>query len=321
MIQVDQTRVLDRVIENVEKVIVGKRHTIEKMMIALLAQGHILFEDVPGVGKTRMVKALARSINGTFKRIQFTPDLLPTDVIGVSIYNQKSMEFEFKQGPIMTNILLADEINRTSPKTQSSLLEAMEERSVTVDGVTYTLDKPFIVMATQNPIEYEGTYPLPEAQMDRFMMKLHLGYPDKKDEVEILSRTVITENGDTLSTVCTIQEIVELQGQVSQVYVNDVIKEYMVEICQRTRTHKDVLLGVSPRGTVAFYKATQARAYLMERDFVTPDDVKELAIEVLAHRMILKGEARFEGVKATDIVSSILEQIPVPVARDKKLGV
>lgn len=317
MITIDQSRVLNRIIENVEKVIVGKRQTIEKMIVAMLAQGHILFEDVPGVGKTRMVKALARSINGTFKRIQFTPDLLPTDVIGVSVYNQKTMEFEYKQGPIMTNILLADEINRTSPKTQSALLESMEERSVTVDGMTYHLDKPFIVMATQNPVEYEGTYPLPEAQMDRFMMKLHLGYPEKIDEVEILSRSMMMENPDALSTVCTIEEIVELQGQVSQVYVSGAIKEYIVEICQMTRSYQDVLLGVSPRGTVALYKAAQARAFLKERDFVTPDDIKELAAEVLAHRIILKSEARFEGVSPTQVVQSILERIPVPVARDK----
>lgn len=318
MITIDQSRVLNRIIENVEKVIVGKRQTIEKMIVAILAQGHILFEDVPGVGKTRMVKALAQSINGTFKRIQFTPDLLPTDVIGVSVYNQKTMEFEFKQGPIMTNILLADEINRTSPKTQSALLESMEERSVTIDGTTYPLDKPFMVMATQNPVEYEGTYPLPEAQMDRFMMKLHLGYPDKSDEVEILSRRGMMDGSEMLSAVCTIEEIVELQGQIPRVYVSEAIKEYIVEICQLTRSHNDVLLGVSPRGTVAFYKAAQARAFLKERDFVTPDDVKELAVEVLAHRIILKGEARFEGVRAEQVVHSVLKRIPVPVAREKR---
>ncbi len=318
MLKLDQARVLDRIIENVEKIMVGKRQIIEKTLVALLAQGHILFEDVPGVGKTRMVKALSRSINGVFKRIQFTPDLLPTDVIGVSIYNQRTMEFEFKPGPIMTNILLADEINRTSPKTQSALLEAMEEHSITVDGATYRLDKPFIVMATQNPIEYEGTYPLPEAQMDRFMLKLHLGYPSYTDEIEILSRSIITENGEALSAVCTSEDIVELQKQVSQIYVSQALKEYMVSICQKTREHQDVLLGVSPRGTVAFYRAAQALAFIRNRDFVTPDDLKELAVEVLSHRLVLKGEARFEGVQASGIIGQILERVAVPVAREQR---
>lgn len=313
MIKVDKAKTMDKIIENMEKVIVGKRKIIEKIWVAMLAQGHILLEDVPGVGKTKMVKALARSISGSFKRIQFTPDLLPSDVIGVSVFNQKTMEFEFKPGPIMTHILLADEINRTSPKTQSALLEAMEERTITADGTTHAIKGPFLVMATQNPIEYEGTYPLPEAQMDRFLLKLQLGYPDRESEIEVLSRTGMTEHIELLSPVCTIQEITEMQRQASEIYVDRLIKEYIVDICQRTRSHQDVLLGVSPRGSVALYKAAQAWAYLQARDFVTPDDVKELIFEALGHRILLKPEAKFEGVSPSNILEQIMERVPVPV--------
>lgn len=318
MLKVEKSNPIDRIIDNVEKVIIGKRKMIEKILVAMLAQGHILLEDVPGVGKTKMVKALARSINGNFRRIQFTPDLLPSDVIGVSVFNQKIMEFEFKPGPIMTHILLADEINRTSPKTQSALLEAMEERTITADGNTYTMDGPFLVMATQNPIEYEGTYPLPEAQMDRFMLKLHLGYPDRESEIEVLSRTGMLEHIELLSPVCTIQEIVEMQKQVSKVYVDRIIKEYIVDLCQQTRNHKEVLLGVSPRGSVALYKAAQAWAYLQGRDFVTPDDVKELILETLGHRILLRAEARFEGIGTSHIVKEIMERVPIPVTHGQR---
>lgn len=318
MIKVKSSQTIEKIIENVERVIVGKRKIIEKTLVAMLAQGHILLEDVPGVGKTRMVKALARSIGGSFKRIQFTPDLLPTDVIGVSVFNPKTMEFEFKPGPIMTHILLADEINRTSPKTQSALLEAMEERTITADGITHSIHGPFVVMATQNPIEYEGTYALPEAQMDRFMLKLHLGYPDRESEIEVLSRSSMIEQIESLSPVCTVQEIMEMQRQVSDVYVDRLIKEYIVDICQQTRSHKEVLLGVSPRGSVAVYKAAQAWAYLQLRDFVTPDDVKELMFETLGHRIVLKAEARFEGVSPSRVLAEIIENVPVPITRGQR---
>jgi MoxR-like ATPase len=313
-----QSQKIESIFNNIEKIVVGKRHVIEKMLVAMLAGGHILFEDVPGVGKTLLVKALARSIGVDFKRIQFTPDLLPTDVIGVSIYNQKSSEFEFKPGPILTNILLADEINRTSPKSQSALLEAMEERTITVDGKTYQLHAPFMVMATQNPVEYEGTFPLPEAQMDRFMLKLHLGYPDKTSELEMLSRIHVTQNVDQLHPVCTIEDILQLQETVGRIYVDDLIKEYIVDICQKTRVHKDVLLGVSPRGTVALFRAAQAFAFLKQRDYVVPDDIKTLAFDALCHRIILKSEARIEGTDVTDVIHEIMERVSVPVMKSEK---
>jgi len=313
MIDIEKTQTIDRILKNVEKVVIGKRKTILKILAALFAKGHILLEDVPGVGKTLMVKALAKSIGGTFRRVQFTPDLLPTDILGLSIYNQKTMEFEFRPGPIVTHILLADEINRTSPKTQSALLEAMGERAITVDGKTYTLEKPFLVMATQNPVEYEGTFVLPEAQMDRFMIKINLGYPDRESELVILDRINEVQEASSLQTVCTIQDIVEIQEVVSQVYVDDVVKAYIVDLCRKTREHEQILLGVSPRGSVSLYRAVQAWAFLNGRDYVTPDDVKEMIHDVLNHRILLTPDAKIEGLEAKEVIAGIVREVAVPI--------
>jgi MoxR-like ATPase len=304
---------LEKVIGNVEKVLIGKRHIIELSVVSILAKGHVLLEDVPGVGKTMLVRALAKSIGGNFKRIQFTPDLLPTDVTGVAIFNQKNLEFEFRPGPIFANVILADEINRTSPKTQSALLEAMEEHSVTVDGVTYRLAEPFFVMATQNPLEYEGTFPLPEAQLDRFLLQLHLGYPTLEEEVAMLSRFSGTNPLDSLEPVVTAEELNLLQQQAAAVMVSDSIKEYIVRLCQKTREHANVYLGVSPRGALALYRASQALAFVRGRDYVIPDDVKELAPFTFRHRIILKPEARLEGVTIDRVIAGILSETRVPV--------
>jgi MoxR-like ATPase len=306
---------IDRILKNIEKVMIGKRNVAELSIIALLAEGHVLLEDVPGVGKTMMVRALAKSVGANFRRIQFTPDLLPSDVTGVSIYNPKEMEFEFRPGPIMGNIILADEINRTSPKTQSALLEGMEESSVTIDGVTHRLEKPFFVMATQNPIEYEGTYPLPEAQLDRFLLKMKMGYPDMADEIEVLNRTQKVKPIDELEPVIDLKELRELQTQIRDVHVDDTIKRYIVELATRTRTHASVYLGVSPRGSIALMKAAQSYAFMYGRDYVLPDDIQYLAPAVFAHRIILKSEAKFEGIRAEEIVDHVVSRVPVPVRR------
>ncbi|MFY0544805.1 AAA family ATPase [Brevibacillus sp. H7] len=304
---------IERLIGNIEKVLIGKRNIIELSVVSILAKGHVLLEDVPGVGKTMLVRALAKSIGGNFKRIQFTPDLLPTDVTGVAIFNQKSLEFEFRQGPIFANVILADEINRTSPKTQSALLEAMEEHSVTVDGVTYRLDEPFFVMATQNPLEYEGTFPLPEAQLDRFLLQLHLGYPTLEEEVSILSRFSGEHPLESLEPVVTAEELNQLQKQAASVKVSEGIKEYIVRLCQKTRDHHNVYLGVSPRGSLALYRASQALAFVRGRDFVIPDDVKELVPVTFSHRIILKPEARLEGATIDRLIAGILSETRVPV--------
>ncbi|WP_102272805.1 AAA family ATPase [Cytobacillus massiliigabonensis] len=306
---------IDKILENIEKVMIGKRSVAELSIIALLAEGHVLLEDVPGVGKTMMVRALAKSVGANFRRIQFTPDLLPSDVTGVSIYNPKEMEFQFRPGPIMGNIILADEINRTSPKTQSALLEGMEESSVTIDGVTHKLEKPFFVMATQNPIEYEGTYPLPEAQLDRFLLKMKMGYPDMADEIEVLNRVQKVRPIDELEPVIDLKELRELQTQIKEVHVDDTIKRYIVELASRTRAHASVYLGVSPRGSIALMKAAQSYAFMYGRDYVLPDDIQYLAPSVFAHRIILKSEAKFEGIRAEEVVDRVVSRVPVPVRR------
>ncbi|WP_339161349.1 MoxR family ATPase [Bacillus sp. FSL W8-0920] len=306
---------LQKIVDNIHKVMVGKKDIAILSLVAILAKGHVLLEDVPGVGKTMMVRALAKSIGCEFKRIQFTPDLLPSDVTGVSIYNKKTNEFEFRQGPIMGQIILADEINRTSPKTQSALLEAMEEGSVTVDGETMLLADPFFVMATQNPVEYEGTYPLPEAQMDRFLFKLQMGYPTMLEELEVLNLQEKQSPIDTLQAVMTKDHIHALQQAVQTIHVDVSIKEYIVEIAQATRQHPSVYLGVSPRGSIALMKAAQAYALLNRRDYVIPDDVQYLAPYTLPHRMILTSEATYEGKKAETLLRQMLEQIGVPVQK------
>jgi MoxR-like ATPase len=306
---------IEKIINNIEKVMTGKRNVAELSLIALLAEGHVLLEDVPGVGKTMMVRALAKSVNANFRRIQFTPDLLPSDVTGVSIYNPKEMEFQFRPGPLMGNIILADEINRTSPKTQSALLEGMEEASVTIDGVTHRLQKPFFVMATQNPIEYEGTYPLPEAQLDRFILKMKMGYPEAAEEIEVLNRAQKVPPIEDLQPVIDLEELIALQKEIKEVYVDEMIKQYIVDIVSLTRSFRGVYLGASPRGSIALMKTAQSYAFMYGRDYVLPDDIQYLATFVLSHRIILKSEAKFEGLTAEDIVNRVVARIPVPVQR------
>jgi MoxR-like ATPase len=306
---------IEKILANIEKVMIGKRNVAELSLVALLAEGHVLLEDVPGVGKTMMVRALAKSVNANFRRIQFTPDLLPSDVTGVSIYNPKEMEFQFRPGPLIGHIILADEINRTSPKTQSALLEGMEEASVTIDGVTHKLKKPFFVMATQNPIEYEGTYPLPEAQLDRFLLKMKMGYPDIDEEIEVLNRAQKVPPIEELYPVIDLEELLILQKEIKDVYVDDSMKRYIVDIVKRTRDHGSVYLGASPRGSIALMKTAQAYAYMYGREFVLPDDIQYLAPFVLSHRIILKSEAKFEGISAEEVVNRILARVPVPVKR------
>jgi MoxR-like ATPase len=306
---------VEGIIQNIEKVMIGKREVAELSVVSLLAGGHVLLEDVPGVGKTMMVKALAKSVGADFKRIQFTPDLLPSDVIGVSIYNPREMEFIFRPGPIMGNIILADEINRTSPKTQSALLEGMEESSVTIDGMTRKLDKPFFVMATQNPIEYEGTYPLPEAQLDRFLLKMEMGYPEPEEEMEVLNRAQKNPPIEDLVPAITLAELIQLQEEVKDIFVDDTIKKYIVDIAHRTRIHANVYLGASPRGSIALMKACQAYAFLRGRSYVVPDDVQFLAPFVFSHRIIMKSEAKYEGVTPEDVVERVIARMPVPVQR------
>ncbi len=301
-----------KVLDNVEKVIFGKTEEIRLIILALLCQGHVLIEDVPGVGKTMLAKAIAKSIGGTFRRIQFTPDMLPGDVTGVSVFNQKTREFEFRPGPIMANIVLTDEINRATPKTQSALLEAMEERQVTVDGVTYPLPRPFMVLATQNPIEYEGTFPLPEAQIDRFMMRIHLGYPTPEQEAEILESQRFVHPVERIGKVVSLEELRRAQERVKEVFVGDEVKSYIVELVNATRKHPDVYLGASPRGSLALYKAGQALAASEGRDYVLPDDVKKLAVPILAHRLILSPSARLREVDPGQIIEDLLYSVPVP---------
>ncbi|KYG29107.1 AAA family ATPase [Alkalihalobacillus trypoxylicola] len=306
---------VEKVIHNIEKMLVGKRQEIELCLVALLADGHVLLEDVPGVGKTLLVKSLARSLGAEFKRIQFTPDLLPSDVTGVSIYNQKTQEFTFRPGPIMANIVLADEINRTSPKTQSALLESLEEASVTIDGETMILQKPFFVMATQNPVEYSGTFPLPEAQLDRFLMKLKIGYPSVEEELEMLNRVGGGQSAESLHFVITTEQVIQLQKEASNVIVDEHVKSYMIQLTHATRNHRSVELGVSPRGTIALMKAAQSYALIQGRDFVIPDDVKYLATFVLSHRLIMSTEAKMANVTVEHIIKDILKRVQIPVVR------
>jgi MoxR-like ATPase len=307
--------IIEKILLNIEKVMIGKRNVAELSLIALLAEGHVLLEDVPGVGKTMMVRALAKSVNANFRRIQFTPDLLPSDVTGISIYNPKELEFQFRPGPLMGNIILADEINRTSPKTQSALLEGMEEASVTIDGVTHRLQKPFFVMATQNPIEYEGTYPLPEAQLDRFLLKMKMGYPEVDEEIEVLNRAQKVPPIEDLYPVIDLEGLIALQKEIKEVYVDPTIKRYIVDIVNLTRKFSGVYLGASPRGSIALMKAAQAYAFMYGRDYILPDDIQYLAPFVLSHRIILKSEAKFEGISAEEIVTRIIARIPVPIQR------
>ena len=301
------------VLRNIGRVIVGKEEVAELALIALLCEGHVLIEDVPGIGKTTLAKTIARSLGCTFSRIQFTPDLLPSDVTGISYFNQRKQEFEFRPGPVMAQVLLADEINRATPRTQSALLEAMQERQLTVDGVTYELPRPFLVLATQNPIELEGTFPLPEAQIDRFLMQIRLGYPDEEEENAILLRFEQEDPLDTLEAVVTGDALLKMQGAVRRVRVERSVREYLVRVVRATREHPAVDLGVSPRGTLALYRSCQALSAVRGRDFVVPDDVKYLAPWVLTHRIHINPQTRLRGRHPEEVVSEIVNGVPVPV--------
>jgi len=301
-----------RLIENLERVIVGKRQTVELTVIGLLCQGHVLIEDVPGVGKTVLARSLAKSLGCTFNRLQFTPDMLPSDVTGVSIYNQSNRKFEFRNGPIFAQIVLVDEINRATPKTQAALLEAMEERQVTVDGITHGLPSPFMVLATQNPIEYEGTFPLPEAQLDRFLLRVRLGYPNPLDEIEVLERQQLRHPIESLAPVIKVAELLAAMEAIKEIYVSSPVKRYIVDLMNRTRQNNDVYLGASPRGSLGLFRTGQARAALDGRDYVLPDDIKALAVSVLAHRIIVSPAARLRELSPERIVTEILDNLPVP---------
>ena len=301
-----------RIIENISQVIVGKQQAIELLLVAFLADGHALIEDVPGLGKTLIAKSLARTIGGIFKRVQFTPDLLPADITGFNVYNQQTGLFTYQAGPVFTNVLLVDEINRTIPRTQSSLLESMEERQVSVDGQTYLLPRPFFVMATQNPIELEGTFPLPEAQLDRFLLKVRLGYPDKDEEISILERFRDKDPLKDLKPVASPEQITELQGARKKIRVSIPVKQYIADIVSATRKDGDLRFGASPRGSLGLMRTGQALAALRGRDFVLPDDIKHLVVPVLAHRLILADDKRLRGATSEQLLEKILEQIPVP---------
>ena len=309
-----------RIIENVDKVIVGKTTVVEQALTALAAEGHLLVEDVPGVGKTMLAKSIAQSVGCSFKRIQFTPDLLPSDVTGISVYNQQREEFEFREGPIMAQVVLADEINRATPKTQSALLEAMEEHQVTVDGVTHLLGSPFLVMATQNPIEYEGTFPLPEAQLDRFLMRVSLGYPEFAEEISIIEYQEQEHPIDSLGAVASPEEVVQLQAAAKGVYVDQLVRQYIVSLTEASRRHGEVALGASPRASLGLFRASRALALIKERDYVIPDDVQLLAPAVIAHRLVLTPSARMRGVQAAVVVEELIQTTPVPGASRQPTG-
>jgi MoxR-like ATPase len=303
---------VERIIQNVEKVLVGKRAAVELAVIALLSQGHLLIEDTPGVGKTMLARSLAKSINSTFKRIQFTPDMLPGDITGVSIYNQKSGDFEFHPGPIVAQVVLADEINRATPKVQSALLEAMEEKQLTVDGVTRKMPSPFHVLATQNTIEYEGTFPLPEAQLDRFLLRINIGYPSPEEEIAIVEGQQYTHPIEQIDHVVTAGDVLKLQETVRKIYVDDLVKQYIVALVSATRNHPSIYLGASPRGSLALYHTAQARALMKGRDYVLPDDIKALAGPALAHRALMAAASQTQGRDGLATIAEILETVPVP---------
>ena len=308
------TGIAQEIVENVCKVIVGKNAVIERALAAVIAQGHILIEDVPGVGKTMLAKSISASIGCSFKRIQFPPALLPSDIVGVSIYNQSTGEFQFRPGPVMAQVVLVDEINRATPKTQSALLEAMEELQVTVDGVTRPLERPFVVMATQNPIEHEGTFPLPEAQLDRFLMRISLGYPTFSEELSVIEQQEQTHPIDELQAVASPGDVTGLQDAAKNVYVDSAVREYIVTLIDATRNHEDVSLGASPRASLGMFRAARGLAIMRDRDYVIPDDVKELAHAVLAHRLILSPSARMRGLQTAQVIDGLLESVAVPGA-------
>ena len=307
-------RIAQDIVDNVSKVIIGKRPVIERALAAVIAQGHLLIEDVPGVGKTMLAKSISVSIGCSFKRIQFTPDLLPSDIVGVSIYNQSTGEFQFRPGPVMAQVVLVDEINRATPKTQSALLEAMEELQVSVDGVTRPLDKPFVVMATQNPIEYEGTFPLPEAQLDRFLMRISLGYPSFGEELAVIEGQELAHPIEDLGAVASADDVNKLQEAARSIYVDAAVREYIVGLIEATRNHGDVSLGASPRASLGMFRAVRAMAILRDRNYVIPDDVKDLAYAVLDHRLILSSSARMRGLQTRKVIEGLLESVAVPGA-------
>jgi MoxR-like ATPase len=308
-------RVAAQARENIQKVIVGKHEVIDLVLVAVLCEGHILLEDVPGTGKTMLARSVAATLGCTFRRLQFTPDLLPSDVTGISYFNQKVQEFEFRPGPVMSQVVLADEINRATPRTQSALLEAMQERQITVDGVTYPLPRPFLVMATQNPIELEGTFPLPEAQIDRFLLKLPIGYPTEKEEHAILLRFEREDPLAELGPVIVAEELIDMQRRVRQVRVEESVRGYIVDVVRATRKHGEIQLGASPRGTLALYKCAQALAAIRGREYVLPDDVKFLAPYVLTHRVMISPATRLRGRRLADVLMDAIETVPVPVER------
>jgi MoxR-like ATPase len=320
--ELEQIRTLaDNIRTNVGKVIIGKEEVIDLLFIALVTGGHVLLEDVPGTGKTMLAKAMARSLGCTFKRIQFTPDLLPSDLSGIHYYNQKLSEFEFRAGPLFTNILLADEINRATPRTQSSLLECMEERQVSIDGTTHQLSRPFLVIATQNPIESQGTFPLPEAQLDRFLFKVRMGYPSREEGLQILRRFQAASPLDELEPVADAEEIIDAQRSYVQVGIHDDVLSYLLAIVERTRAHEDVVIGISPRGSQALLRASQAHAILRGRDYVTPDDIKAMARPVLAHRLVLRSALRYAGYDAGgSLIDAIVKETPVPTETQPLAG-